>query len=49
MEFISKADHRLIEIKDEDIAIDDGNKRRRYRLKKRKVNVKLNNKIKGLK
>ena len=34
----------MIEIKDEDIALDDGNKKRRYRLKKTRQNTQDNNK-----
>ena len=34
MHYIRNADVSMIDIKDEDIAVEDGNKRRRYKIKK---------------
>lgn len=38
MHYIKNADVSMIDIKDEDIAVEDGNKRRRYKIKKIKQN-----------
>lgn len=37
VDYINKADHTLVAIKDEDIALEEPGKKRRYRLKKKKV------------
>lgn len=36
LDYIMKADQSIVAIKDEDIIFDDANKKKRYRLKKRK-------------
>jgi hypothetical protein len=39
IDFIQTADQTLVEIKVEDIAVDDPGKKRRYRIKKRDKNT----------
>lgn len=37
VDYINKADQNLVAIKDEDIALEEPGKKRRYRLKKKKI------------